>query len=76
VTLPEAHDTARNGAERFGNKWVVFRLAAWPPAVYSASAKTPLPDEAHIVAIYPKPPSGPKITPAAAPRDDPQGSLF
>jgi hypothetical protein len=69
MTLPEAHDTARNGAARFGNKWFVFRLAAWPPAVYSASAKDP-PADAHVVATYPQP------APAAAPRGDPQGSLF
>jgi hypothetical protein len=74
MTLPEAHDTARNGAARFGNIWRVFRLEAWPGGVYTASAIQPLPDNAHVVATYPE--SGPKVAPTKAPRDDPQGSLF
>jgi len=79
VNLPEAHDTARNGADRFGNVWRVFRLPAWPPAVYSCKAGD-LPAEAQILATYPKDTSpkpsalSPDPTPAAA--DVAQGSLF
>jgi len=76
VNLPEAHDTARNGAERFGNTWRVFRMPAWPPAVYTASAKEP-PTEAHVVATYPNSElrtPNPAPTPTSA--DVGQGSLF
>jgi hypothetical protein len=71
MTLPDAHDTARHGAERFGNTWRVFRLPAWPGGVYTASAKEP-PADAQIVATYPQAPvTRPTVTPAAE-----QGSLF
>lgn len=72
MNLPEAHDTARNGAARFGNVWRVFRLNAWPPAVYTASAKEP-PSEARVVATYPQ---SVIANPKPAPRVEPQGSLF
>lgn len=68
MTLPAAHDTARNGAARFGNTWRVFRMPAWAPGVYTASAKEP-PTEAHVAATYPLPA-------ASAPRGRAQGSLF
>ena len=70
MTLPDAHETARGGAARFGNTWRVYRMPAWPGGVYTASAKEP-PTEADVIATYPQ--SNPK---AAAPRGDPQGSLF
>lgn len=75
MNLPEAHDTARNGAARFGNTWRVFRLPAWPPAVYGCGAGE-LPSEAHVVATYPQSPvTSPKVAPAPA-AGAAQGSLF
>jgi hypothetical protein len=73
MNLPEAHDTARSGAARFGNTWRVFRLPAWPGGVYSCKA-CDLPAEAHIVATYPN--EGQAFRPASAPADAGQGSLF
>lgn len=73
MTLPDAHDTARNGAARFGNVWRVYRLSAWPPAVYTASAKEP-PSEAHVVATYPN--SEVRTVKSAPTVVDAQGSLF
>jgi len=72
VTLPDAHDTARNGAARFGNTWRVFRLVAWPAAVYTASANEP-PADAYIVATYP---NADVRTVKPGPAVDAQGSLF
>lgn len=72
MTLPEAHETARNAAVRFGNTWRVFRLPGWPPAVYSAIGAD-LPPQAIVLATYPVPETA---DPPPAPLADPQGSLF
>lgn len=76
MTLPQAHETARNGAERFGNSWRVFRLSAWPGGVYSCKAGE-LPAEVNIVATYPIAASArPAAVKPVAPAPEPQGSLF
>lgn len=78
MNIVDAHDTARRGADRFGNRWRVFRLPTWPTGVYGCNALE-LPSEAEILATYPDN-AGPKSTVAgpqspAAPTDA-QGSLF
>lgn len=74
MTLPEAHETARSGADRFGNTWRVFRLPLWPAAVYGCKAGE-LPAEAVVLETYPKlEVRSQKFEPVAA--ADPQGSLF
>lgn len=70
MTLPDAHETARNGARKFGNTWRVYRLPAWPGAVYSAGA-IDLPPQAVVIATYESSDQKSAIAPAA-----PQGSLF
>lgn len=73
MTLPQAHDTARNAADRFAKPFKVYRLPAWPPAVYGCTAQE-LPAEAHIVATYPE---AQGFSPAKLPTSaDVQGSLF
>lgn len=74
MNLPEAHDTARSGAARFGNSWRVYRMPLWPAAVYSCKAGE-LPAEAQILATYPNfEVRTPKPDPT--PVDVAQGSLF
>lgn len=76
MNLPQAHDTARNGADRFGNVWRVFRMPAWPPAVYTASAKEP-PPTAIVLETYPKANPQPlALSPESSTSADAQGSLF
>lgn len=72
MTLPDAHSTARNAADRFGKPFRVYRLPAWPAAVYGATS-IELPREAEILATYPDdaPPA-----PSAPPATAAQGSLF
>ena len=76
MNLTEAHDTARRGAERFGNTWRVYRMPLWPAAVYSCKAGD-LPTEALVLATYPNAEvRTPKPDPAPASADVAQGSLF
>lgn len=75
MTLPDAHDTARNGASKFGNTWRVYRLPGWPAAVYSAGA-IDLPPQALVIASYPNAEVGSAKLEAIVPSANPQGSLF
>lgn len=75
MNLPEAHDTARNGASRFGNTWRVYRLPLWPAAVYSAGALD-LPPQAIVVATYAKSEVRSMKSEPERGAADPQGSLF
>lgn len=74
MTLVGAHETARDAAERFGKVFRVYRLPAWPPAIYGCTAKE-LPAEAHVVATYPEAQVAGLKSEASASADA-QGSLF
>lgn len=75
MNLPEAHDTARNGANRFGNTWRVFRMPLWPAAVYGCKAGE-LPSEAIVLATYPNSEVRTLNSEPAPATTDAQGSLF
>lgn len=75
MTLPDAHETARNAATRFGKPFRVYRLPAWPVAVYGATS-VDLPAEAQVVATYPKFEVRTQKVDAAPAAADAQGSLF
>lgn len=76
MNIVDAHDTARNAAERFGKPFKVYRLKGWPIAVFGATS-IDLPSEAEILATYPevdvrlKPDTAEPTAPV-----DAQGSLF